>query len=78
MDPFTISMGVAGFLSLALEVIKILIDYVGAVKSAPNEARELQTEITALCHPLRELFNFLRQKEFQGRSLVNHLRFALS
>jgi hypothetical protein len=52
MDAFTISTGVAGFLSLALEISKILKAYVDGVKSAPEEARNLLVEVTALCHAL--------------------------
>jgi hypothetical protein len=48
MDPISISIGVAGFLSLTLEIINILSNYVSNVKSAPEEANGLLREITAL------------------------------
>jgi hypothetical protein len=48
MDPFTISTGVAGFLSLSIELIGILNDYMTSVNSAPKEANDLLIEITAL------------------------------
>jgi hypothetical protein len=47
MDPISISIGVAGFLSLTLE-INILSNYVSDVKSAPEEANGLLREITVL------------------------------
>ncbi|KAI5818432.1 hypothetical protein BZA77DRAFT_15156 [Pyronema omphalodes] len=61
MDAFTISTGVAGFLSLALEISKILKSYVDGVKSAPEEAHTLLTNVTALCHVLEQLVRFLRK-----------------
>jgi hypothetical protein len=60
MDPFTISTGLAGFLSLAFEITKILTAYVSDVKSAPEEARGLLSEVSALCNVLDQLVNFLR------------------
>jgi hypothetical protein len=65
MDAFTISTGVAGFLSLALEISKILKAYVDGVQSAPKEARNLLVEVTALCHALEQLVQFLR-KDYNG------------
>jgi hypothetical protein len=38
MDPFSISTGVAGFLSLAIELTEIIGGYIGDVKSAPEDA----------------------------------------
>ncbi|KAI5816207.1 hypothetical protein BZA77DRAFT_344472 [Pyronema omphalodes] len=65
MDAFTISTGVAGFLSLALEITKILTAYIDGVKSAPEEARNLLAQVTALCHTLEQLTQFLR-KDYNG------------
>jgi hypothetical protein len=59
-DPLSVSASVAGSLSLALEITKILSAYVSDVKSAPDDARTLLTEITALCHALDQLINLLR------------------
>jgi uncharacterized protein Yka (UPF0111/DUF47 family) len=65
MDAFTISTGVAGFLSLALEISKILKAYVDGVKSAPEEARNLLAEVTALCQALKQLMRFL-EEDYNG------------
>ncbi|KAI5816856.1 hypothetical protein BZA77DRAFT_343876 [Pyronema omphalodes] len=65
MDPLTISTAVAGFLSLALEISKILKSYVDGVKSAPQEAHDLWKTVTALCHVLEQLEQFLR-KDYKG------------
>ncbi|KAI5798521.1 hypothetical protein FPQ18DRAFT_322393 [Pyronema domesticum] len=65
MDAFTIFTGAAGFLSLALEISKILKAYVDGVESAPEEARNLLVEVTALCHALGQLVQFL-QKDYEG------------
>jgi hypothetical protein len=63
MDPFTISTGVAGFLSLAIEIISILNGYIGDVNSAPKDANELLAEINALKLVLEQLIRFLRSDE---------------
>jgi hypothetical protein len=60
MDPFTISTRLAGFLSLAFEVTKILTTYVSDAKSASEEARGLLIEVSALYNVLDQLVNFLR------------------
>jgi uncharacterized protein Yka (UPF0111/DUF47 family) len=65
MDAFTISTGVAGFLSLALQISKILKAYVDGVKSAPEEARNLLAEVTALCHVLEQFMRFL-EEDYNG------------
>jgi hypothetical protein len=65
MDPFTVSTGVAGFLSLAIEITKILSTYISDVKSAPEDAKTLLAEVTALCSVLEDLVKFLRY-DFKG------------
>ncbi|KAI5789891.1 hypothetical protein FPQ18DRAFT_410872 [Pyronema domesticum] len=60
MDPFTLSTGVAGFLSLAIEISKILGAYVSDVKHAPEDAGNLLVEVDALCRVLEQLVEFLR------------------
>jgi hypothetical protein len=67
MDPFSISTGVAGFLSLAIELTKIIGGYIGGVKSAPEDAHKLLTEVTSLCYILEKLVRFLR-KDYKGNS----------
>lgn len=56
MDPLSLSAGVTGFLNLALDVAKILNDYVDGVKSALEETRKLFTEFT----------DFLRSEDAKG------------
>ncbi|CCX12874.1 hypothetical protein FPQ18DRAFT_402124 [Pyronema domesticum] len=60
MDPFTISAGLSGFLSLALGITKILSIYISDIKPAPSDAKNLLLEVTALCHDLDQLVKFLR------------------
>ncbi|KAI5786234.1 hypothetical protein FPQ18DRAFT_308786 [Pyronema domesticum] len=60
MDPLSLSASAAGLLSLAIEVTKILTSYTSAVKSAPQDASELNTEILALGHILEKLVEILR------------------
>jgi hypothetical protein len=65
MDPFTISTGVAGFLSLTIEIIKILNDYASGVSSATKEASDLLAEANALKPVLEQLVEVLRSEEAQ-------------
>jgi hypothetical protein len=60
MDPFTISTGIAGFLSLPREISSLLKAYIGDVKSAPEDAKTLLTEVMALCQVLDQLVKLLR------------------
>jgi hypothetical protein len=60
MGPLSVSSGVAGFLSLAMEISRILTAYIGNVKSAPDDAHNLLKEILALCHVLEQPVTLLR------------------
>ncbi|KAI5816223.1 hypothetical protein BZA77DRAFT_293625 [Pyronema omphalodes] len=59
-DAFTIFAGVSELLGLALKTAKILQDYIDNIQPLPEEARNLLTEITALCQTLEKLMDFLR------------------
>ncbi|KAI5792177.1 hypothetical protein FPQ18DRAFT_305470 [Pyronema domesticum] len=67
MDPLSISAGVAGFLSLAIEISKISTNYVGSVKSEPEEAQKLLQEVSALCNVSEQLAQFLRNDEVKSK-----------
>lgn len=60
MDPISVSSGVAGFLSLAMEILRILTAYIGNVKPVSDDAHNLLKEILALCHILEQLVALLR------------------
>lgn len=57
MDPLSFSAGIAGLLSLAIEITKLTYEYVSGVKDAPKAARSLLTEMTAIENILRDLRN---------------------
>ncbi|KAF8463337.1 hypothetical protein BDZ91DRAFT_313299 [Kalaharituber pfeilii] len=63
MDPFTLATGITGFLAIALDVGKILSDYISQYKSAPTDAQTLLEEITALSDVLKQLVKFLEEEE---------------
>ncbi|KAI5798563.1 hypothetical protein FPQ18DRAFT_302633 [Pyronema domesticum] len=65
MDLLSVSASAAGFLSLALGISRILKTYTGDVKSAPEEAHSLLTEVGTLCQVLDQLVRFLR-KDFKA------------
>jgi hypothetical protein len=68
MDPFTLATGVAGILSLAMDITKVVKEYVDGVKDAPKSARSLHQEITALGHVLDQLVDFLRSENAKGNT----------
>jgi hypothetical protein len=61
MDPLSLSASIVGFISLAIEVTKILGVFIGDVKSAPQEATDLMTEVAALVNVLQTLVEDLRE-----------------
>lgn len=63
MNPFTLSTGVAGLLSLSIEVTKILHNYISRTNSAPQNASELNTEVSALYHVLEVAVEALRSDD---------------
>jgi hypothetical protein len=66
MDPFSLSTGIAGLISLGMELTRILQGYISDYKSAPEDAHNLLVEVTSLCHVLKQFVEFLR-KDFKGR-----------
>lgn len=67
VDPLTLSTGVAGFLSLALQVGKILHDYSSGIKNAPKDIRDLFDEVQALAAVFEQLQVLLRAPELMTR-----------
>src|SRR5947207_1095949 len=67
IDPFTLSTGVAGILSLTLEIGAILHEYVSNVKNAPKEAIDLLNEVQTLSAVFEQLQALLRTPELIAR-----------
>ncbi|KAI5817196.1 hypothetical protein BZA77DRAFT_263220, partial [Pyronema omphalodes] len=67
MDPLSLSASVAGFIGLTIQISQILKAYIGGVQSAPEEARNLLTQVDALNHVLQHLIDFLRTEDMKGR-----------
>lgn len=65
-DPFTIATGIAGLLSLTIELGKLVSAYTCEAASASEEMGDLTIELAALETTLNQLINLLRghQKEF--------------
>lgn len=61
MDPFSVTAGVAGLLSLSLQISQILTNYIDSVKNAPKEAKELAAKLTALISVLEQLERFVEK-----------------
>ena len=60
-DPFSITVGVAGFISLSIEVTKITGEYIRGVHHATEDAEEFVKQLRALTGVLRQLQQFLEQ-----------------
>ena len=74
MDPFTLATGIAGILSLTLEVTKIVADYTKSVKAAADESHALAVELSGLTSVLESLKKFLASDgarfDFQNTSVL--------
>lgn len=62
-DPLSIAVSVAGLISLANEVEKIIASYVSSVRSAPDDVECLRTELTALSFVLKEMRKLILQQK---------------
>ena len=68
MDGLSVASGVAGLLSLCIQVSIALSEYYTGVANAPKSIRSLQQELITLEHVMKELDNFLRGQNVQGNS----------
>lgn len=67
MDPFSITIGVAGLLRLTIQIIQVVNEYVEATRGAPQEAKELIHEFTTLESVLNQLEAFFKGQHGRGR-----------
>jgi hypothetical protein len=70
MDPFSLTVGVAGLVSLTIQLSQIVDSYVAGVKSATNSAVELSRTLTVLNSTLCRLSAFLREENAKGNSFA--------
>lgn len=73
-DPLSVGFGVAGLLSLAIQLSPIIATYVDGVRHAPEHIQELQQELDALVKTLERLDSFLRTESAKGPAF-NELAF---
>ena len=66
MDPLTAATSVAGLLSLAMQVSKMLYSHIRTIKNAPKDAEDLRDEIQRLCQVLTSLEEFLKAQALKG------------
>jgi vacuolar-type H+-ATPase subunit I/STV1 len=69
MDPLSVSSGVAGLLSLAIQVGMTVAAYTNSVQGASKSAQKLEREIQAFSSVLKQLSEFLQSKD------ANHIAF---
>jgi hypothetical protein len=60
MDPFTLATGIAGILSLCIQITDITKEYVSSATHAQKEAEDLARQTEALSEVLKKLVEFLR------------------
>ena len=68
MDVISLSSGIAGLITLALQVSGIIANYVSAVKEGPKNIEELKEELILLGEVLSQLQDFLHDEKHKGRS----------
>jgi uncharacterized protein YukE len=66
MDPFSITAGIAGLLSLSLQVSQIVTKHIESVKDAQQEAHTLSTKLNALISVLQQLEKFIEKHARSG------------
>jgi ankyrin repeat domain-containing protein 50 len=67
LDPLTAATGVAGLLSLTIQVSQVLYEQVQTLKNAPSNAQELLDELQSLRQVLTSLEAFLSEQGGKGR-----------
>jgi hypothetical protein len=78
IDPFSAATGIAGILSLTLEVSKTLYEQVNTLKNTLKEAKELLHELGLIEQVLTSLEGFLRSEKardsFKGEEHAKLIR----
>jgi hypothetical protein len=69
MDPLSAASGIAGLLSLAIQVGMTIAAYANSVQGASSAVQKLEREITAFSSVLKQLCEFLQSKD------ANHVAF---
>jgi uncharacterized phage infection (PIP) family protein YhgE len=67
-DPLSMAAGIAGLLSLSLQLTKVISDYTITVSGASKAIGDLQDRLQALSQVLRQLNALLRTANVQGNS----------
>jgi hypothetical protein len=66
MDPFSVTAGVAGLLSLILQLTERLTEYSSSVRHAATESHDLVVQLTALVTVLQRLQQWLGEQSRRG------------
>ena len=66
IDPFTLMTGMAGLISLAIEVTKITSDFASNVKGASGQVHDLLNELVAVKDVLQQFDTFLKTQDSLG------------
>ncbi|CCX16348.1 Similar to ankyrin [Exophiala dermatitidis NIH/UT8656]; acc. no. EHY59712 [Pyronema omphalodes CBS 100304] len=67
-DPLSMLASIAGLVGFSIEITKTLTAFVTSVKSAPKEASQLTTEVSALRHVLEILTPVLKADDFKNHT----------
>jgi hypothetical protein len=66
MDPFSITAGIAGLLSLSIQTYQIVTKHIEAARNAPKEAQALAAKLEALVSVLEQLEQFTEKHAGSG------------
>ena len=72
MDPVSVASGVAGLITLALQVSDNLYQYIKAVSERAKNAKELHSELLLLGEVLSQLRDFLNSEQAKGSMFDEH------
>src|SRR5437763_15229485 len=80
MDPVSVSSGIAGLITLTIQVSSVIADFVIAVKEGPKDIQELHQELLLLGEEVGQLQDFSHSEKGRGRSLGSNsvMRSAIS
>ncbi|KAI5786915.1 hypothetical protein FPQ18DRAFT_393439 [Pyronema domesticum] len=58
-DPLSVSASILGIVGVTTQIVKLFNDYVGSIRSAPEEAQTLKTEVLSIHSVLQQVADFL-------------------
>ena len=71
MDPLSVIAGVAGIVSLGIQLSEILQKHIKSVKAAPERIQQIVIEIQATAHGIQDLSEFLEKDRLRKSRVIS-------